>query len=82
MAYFTHAARILRGGGHLFIVEPDATFTDTGLARFVKGLQQFGFELVGTVKDLWSQDGAKLKGMHFTLTGEKGKPEEILFERK
>lgn len=82
MAYFTHAVRILRGGGHLFIVEPDATFTYTGLTRFVKGLQQFGFELVGTVKDLWSQDGAKLKGLHFSLTGEMCNPNESLFERK
>lgn len=82
MAYFTHAARILRGGGHLFIVEPDLTFTDSGLARFIKGLSEFGFDLVGMVRDLWSQDGAKLKAMHFTLTGVIGQPEEILFQRK
>lgn len=82
MAYFSHAARILKGGGHLFIVEPDSTFTDTGLACFIKGLQQFGFELVGSVKDLWSQDGARLKGLHFCLTGELCDPNETLFERK
>ena len=82
MAYFAHAVRILRGGGHLFIVEPDSTFTSIGLARFVNGLSQFGFELVGSVKDLWSEDGAKLKGMHFTLTGELGNPEAGMFERK
>jgi hypothetical protein len=82
MAYFTQAVRILRGGGHLFIVELDSTFTPEGLARFIKGLSKFGFELVGSVKDLWSQDGAKLKGMHFTLTGEMGQPEETDFERK
>jgi hypothetical protein len=82
MAYFTQAVRILRGGGHLFIVELDSTFTPEGLARFIKGLSKFGFELVGNVKDLWSQDGAKLKGMHFTLTGERGKPQETDFERK
>lgn len=82
MAYFAHAVRILRGGGHLFIVEPDSTFTPVGLARFVNGLSQFGFELVGSVKDLWSEDGANLKGMHFTLTGELGNPEAGMFERK
>jgi SAM-dependent methyltransferase len=82
MAYFTQAVRILRGGGHLFIVELDSTFTPEGLARFIKGLSKFGFELVGSVKDLWSKDRAKLKGMHFTLTGERGKPEEADFERK
>ena len=82
MAYFTQAVRILRGGGHLFIVELDSTFTPEGLARFVKGLSKLGLELVGSVKDLWSQDGAKLKGMHFTLTGEMGQPEEAEFERK
>jgi SAM-dependent methyltransferase len=82
MAYFTQAVRILRGGGHLFIVELDSTFTLEGLARFVKGLSKLGLELVGSVKDLWSQDGVKLKGMHFTLTGEMGQSEEAEFERK
>jgi hypothetical protein len=38
LAYFTHASRILRGGGHLFIVEPTSTFTPVGLACFVDGL--------------------------------------------
>jgi hypothetical protein len=82
LAYFTHAARILRGGGHLFIVEPDSAFSPEGLARFVNGLRQFGFELVGSVKDLRSEDGILLKGMHLTLTGELGKPETEAFERK
>ncbi len=82
MADFTHAIRILRGGSHLFIVEPDLTFTDSGLARFIKGLSEFGFDLIGRVRDLWSQDVVKLKAMHFTLTGVIGQPEEILFERK
>ncbi len=82
LAYFTHAARILRGGGHLFIVEPALSFTPEGLARFVNGLRQFGFELVGSVKELRSKDGALLKGMHFTLTSEMGQPEEIWFEKK
>jgi ubiquinone/menaquinone biosynthesis C-methylase UbiE len=68
-AYFTHARRILRGGGHLFIVEPDSSFTAEGLVRFVNGLRQFGFELVGSVKDLRGEDGTLLKGMHLTLTG-------------
>lgn len=80
--YFTHAARILRGGGHLFIVEPDAAFSEDGLKRFVTALQQFGFELVGTVKELRGEDGTLLKGMHLTLTGELGDPAEVLFERK
>ena len=82
LAYFCHAARILRGGGHLFIVEPDSAFTPEGLARFVNGLSQFGFELVGSVKDLRGEDGTLLKGMHLTLTGETGEPEEATFERK
>ncbi len=79
--YFTQAARILRGGGHLFIVEPDSAFTTEGLARFVGGLRQCGFELVG-LKEIHGEDGIVLKGMHFTLTGEMGKPEESAFERK
>lgn len=81
-AYFTQARRILRGGGHLFIVEPDSSFSTEGLIRFVGSLRQFGFELVGSVKDLRGEDGTLLKGMHLTLTGEMGKPEEALFERK
>ncbi len=81
-AYFTHATRILRGGGHLFIVEPDSSLTTDGLASVLNGLQHFGFELVGTVKDLRGEEGTLLKGMHLTLTGEKGKPEEKFFERK
>ncbi len=81
-AYFTHAARILRGGGHLFLVEPESAFTQDGLIRFVNGLRQFGFELVGSVKDLRGEDGTLLKGMRLTLTGEVGKPEEKLFEKK
>ena len=62
MAYFTQAVRILRGGGHLFIVELDSTFTPEGLARFIKGLSKFGFELVGSVKDLWSHRLVKING--------------------
>ena len=81
-AYFTHARRILRGGGHLFIVEPDSAFTSEGLASFVTALRQFGFELVGAVKDLRGEDGTLLKGMHLTLTGEMGKPMMEMFERK
>lgn len=81
-SYFTHAARVLRGGGHLFIVEPESAFTQEGLIRFVNGLRQFGFELVGSVKDLRGEDGTLLKGMHLTLSGEIGKPEEMAFERK
>ncbi|MDE3088214.1 MAG: hypothetical protein KGJ80_02360, partial [Chloroflexota bacterium] len=82
MQYFTHAARILRGGGHLFIVEPESSFTVEGLARFVNGLKQFGFELVGSVKDLRGEDGTLLRSMHLTLTGEMGKPQETNLERK
>jgi hypothetical protein len=82
LAYFTHARRILRGGGHLFIVEPDSSFTPDGLARFVNGLRQCGFELVGSVKDLRGEDGTLLKGMHLTLTGEIGKPDAGMFERR
>jgi Hypothetical methyltransferase/SNF2-related domain len=80
--YFTHARRILRGGGHLFIVEPAASFTSEGMVRFIYDLEQFGFEQVGSVSDRRSEDGVVLKGMHFTLTGEVGKPEETTFERK
>jgi hypothetical protein len=82
LAYFTHAARVLRGGGHLFIVEPDSAFTPAGLVRFVNALNQFGFELVRSVKDLRGEDGTVLKGMHLTLTGEMGQLEEAAFERK
>lgn len=81
-AYFTHARRILQGGGHLFIVEPGSTFTSEGLSRFICDLEQFGFEQVGSVRDIRGEDGIQLKGMHFTLTGELGEPEETAFERK
>jgi len=80
--YFTHARRILRGGGHLFIVEPGSAFTSDGLIHFVSDLQQFGFEQVGNVRDIRGEDGIVLKGMHFTLKGELGKPEETSFEKK
>ncbi|MEK7783871.1 MAG: methyltransferase domain-containing protein, partial [Chloroflexota bacterium] len=80
--YFAHAGRILRGGGHLFIVEPNSVFTSEGLARFVDGLRQFGFELVGTVKELRGEDGTLLKALHLTLTGDMGDPPTSLFERK
>jgi hypothetical protein len=82
LAYFTQAARILRGGGHLFIVEPASAFTPEGLVRFLHGLSRFGFELVGSVKDLRSDEGTLLKGMHLTFTGEMGKAEETAFGRK
>jgi SAM-dependent methyltransferase len=81
-AYFSHARRILRGGGHLFVVEPGSAFTPEGLAHFMSDLQQFGFEQVGSVRDIRSEDGIMLKGMHLTLTGELGKLEETTFERK
>jgi len=81
-AYFTHAKRILRGGGHLFIVEPGSSFTPEGIVHFVRDLQQFGFEQVGNVRDIRGEDGIVLTGMHFTLTGDVGKPEETAFERK
>jgi ubiquinone/menaquinone biosynthesis C-methylase UbiE len=80
-AYFSHAARILRGGGHLFIVEPSSSFSETGLAKFIHGLQNSGFELVGTVKELRGEEDALLKAMHFTLTGERANPSESDFER-
>jgi ubiquinone/menaquinone biosynthesis C-methylase UbiE len=80
-AYFTHAARILRGGGHLFIVEPSSSFSETGLAYFIKGLQKFGFELVGSVKELRGEDDTLLKTMHLTLTGEMNSPKTEDFER-
>jgi hypothetical protein len=81
-AYFTHARRILRGGGHLFLVEPGSTFTPEGLTHFIRDLQQFGFEQVGNARDIRGEDGIVLKGMHFTLSGEPGKPEETFFEKK
>lgn len=82
LAYFTHTARILRGGGHLFIVEPATAFSEEGLKRFVVGLHQFGFELVGSAKELRGEDGTLLKALHLTLTGETGKPVASFFERK
>ena len=72
-AYFSHARRILRGGGHLFIVEPGSAFTPEGQLQFISDLQQFGFEQVGNVRDIRGEDGIVLKGMHFTLTGERRK---------
>jgi hypothetical protein len=80
--YFSHARRVLRGGGHLFIVEPGSAFTDEGLIHFIYDLQQFGFEQVGSIRDIRGEDGIVLNGMHFTLTGEVGKPGETRFERK
>ena len=82
LAYFTQAARILRGGGHLFIVEPASSFSDEGLKRFMAGLHAFGFELVGTVKELRGEEGTLLKALHLTLTGEIGQPAIVSFERK
>lgn len=82
LAYFKHAVRILRGGGHLFVVEPASSFTDEGLLRFLKGLHQFGLEVVGTVKNIRGEDGTLLMAMHLTLTGEMGEPKEAEFERK
>lgn len=82
LTYFAQATRILRGGGHLFIVEPASSFTDEGLARFVKGLKEFGFDLVGGVKDLRGDDGIVLKAMHLALVGELDRPDETAFERK
>jgi hypothetical protein len=52
------------------------------LIHFIGDLHQFGFEQVGNVREIRSEDGIVLKGMHFTLTGEVGKPEETTFERK
>jgi hypothetical protein len=82
LAYFTHAARILRGGGHLLIVEPSSAFSDDGLKHFLVGLRQFGLELIGSVKELRGEDGALLKALHLTLTGEAGRPVASLFQRK
>ncbi len=82
MAYFTQAARIVRGGGHLFVVEPDSAFTADGLRRFVEGLRRFGFELVSGTKELRTEEGTLLRAMHFTLTGEPSSPEEDLLARK
>ena len=45
-------------------------------------LHKFGFEQVGNVRDIRGEEGIILKGMHFTLTGEIGKPEETTFRRK
>ena len=64
------------------IVEPSSAFSQDGLKRFVAGLHQFGFELVGTVKELRGEDGTLLQALHLTLTGEAGQPVAALFERK
>jgi hypothetical protein len=37
--------------------------------------------LVGTVKELRGEEDTLLKAMHFTLSGEKGNPNENDFER-
>lgn len=81
-AYFAQAARILRAGGHLFVVEPGSAFNADRLGSFVAGVRQFGFESVGAARELRGDDGTLLKAMHFTLTGERGKPREELFRRK
>jgi len=72
----------LRGGGYLSIVEPASAFTPECLARFLKGLREFGFELVGDVKGLRGEDGTRPMGMHLTRTGKMGKPEETAFARR
>lgn len=72
----------MRGGGHLFVVEPGSSFSDEGIVHFTYDLQQFGFEQVGRVREIRGESGVVLKAMHFTLTGERGKPEDTLFERR
>jgi ubiquinone/menaquinone biosynthesis C-methylase UbiE len=51
-SYLKQAARVLRPGGHLYIVEPASSFTTGGLVRYIGGLQQCGFELVGKPKEM------------------------------
>jgi SAM-dependent methyltransferase len=82
LRYFAEAARVLRGGGHLFIVEPASAFSVDGLARFIKGLQRFGFELVGAPKELRSEADVCLRAMHFTLSGDPGRPDDAFLLRK
>lgn len=82
LAYFTQAARVLRAGGHLFIVEPASAFTPEGLARFLEGVRKFGFEPVGGVRELRGAEGMLLIAIHLTLTGEPGTADESSFERK
>ena len=72
----------LRGGGHLFIVEPSSALSEDGLKHFLVGLCQFGFESIGSVKELRGEDGTILKALPLTLTGEAGRPVASLFERK
>jgi len=62
----------LRGRGHLFI-STRVAFTSEGLVRFVNGLHQSGFELVGSVRTCVVKMEHFSKGMHLTLTGETGK---------
>ena len=64
------------------IVEPASAFSEEGLKRFLTGLHQFGFELIGSVKELRGEDGTILNALHLTLTGEAGRPAASLFERK
>ncbi len=81
-AYFTHAARILRRGGYLLIVEPNAAFTPGGLTEFVRDLGRFGFELTERAHEIRAIDGTVLTGLRFTLTGERDHPEGARFARK
>jgi len=82
LAYFAQAVRVLRAGGHLFVVEPASAFTAEGVIRFCEGLRRFGFELVGGVRELRGEEGTRLTGMHFTLTGERAMPDKDAFQRK
>ncbi len=62
-AYFVEAARVLRNGGEMFIVEPASEFTDEGLVRFLEGLRWLGFTLAAPVRDV-TEDRVYLKAVH------------------
>ena len=82
MSYFQQARRVLRQGGHLFIVEPAAAFSREGLGRFLQGLGEYGFVVEAEPKELQGQEGTALIALHLQLTGEMGQPRVVDFIRK
>lgn len=80
-AYFAQAARILRSGGHLFVVEPASEFSPGGIVQFLEGLHDLGFLLKGHIVDVQG-DEVHLKALQLTLDGQVGKTDPGKFRRR